>query len=127
MYGINTLGTECGGPGNLFVATRISSYYPWIESIVLNKTSRQTAERVDTADDEFSGNAIDVVSRSVVPYEDDLGKTLGELLPVFYTLLIYVQLSVLCVAWATCYRPSTAAVRRPAGAGRVDSARDGVR
>ncbi|KAL1400520.1 hypothetical protein pipiens_007361 [Culex pipiens pipiens] len=72
VYGINTLGTECGGPGNLFVATRISSYYPWIESIVLNKTSRQTAERVDTADDEFSGNAIDVVSRSVVPYEDDL-------------------------------------------------------
>ncbi|XP_039431531.1 transmembrane protease serine 9-like [Culex pipiens pallens] len=72
VYGINTLGTECGGTGNLFVATRISSYYPWIESIVLNKTSRQTSERIDTADDEFSGNAIDVVSRSVVPYEDDL-------------------------------------------------------
>lgn len=69
VYGINTLGEECGGTGNVFVATRISSYYDWIESIVLNLTENALKTRFD--DDE--NNSIHPLNRGDFPYESQLG------------------------------------------------------
>ncbi|EAT35014.1 AAEL012788-PA [Aedes aegypti] len=69
VYGVNTLGAECGGAGNLFVATRISSYYNWIESIVLNRTEKVVDSRFESDDHENDIHSHPVVNRGDFPSE----------------------------------------------------------
>ncbi|XP_055641759.1 serine protease 53-like isoform X2 [Toxorhynchites rutilus septentrionalis] len=76
IYGINTLGTKCGGTGNPFVATRISPYYSWIESLIVNGSKFDTdKQRVQ----EPVGNEITITqhdssvgNRGDFPHEQDL-------------------------------------------------------
>ncbi|XP_053691229.1 transmembrane protease serine 9-like [Sabethes cyaneus] len=72
VYGINTLGEQCGGAGNVFVATRISFYYKWIESIVLNRTdpAKETPSKIADGSERVYEPLI--VSRNDVAFEQDL-------------------------------------------------------
>ncbi|XP_062554780.1 serine protease 53-like isoform X2 [Armigeres subalbatus] len=72
VYGINTLGEECGGAGNLFVATRVSSYYTWIESIVLNGMTKVNDNRFDHNENELDNHIHAVVNRGDFPTENSL-------------------------------------------------------
>ncbi|XP_062713543.1 prostasin-like [Aedes albopictus] len=69
VYGVNTLGGECGGAGNLFVATRVSSYYRWIESIVLNRTEKVVDSRFDDDERDNDVHLHPVVNRGDFPSE----------------------------------------------------------
>uniref|UniRef100_A0A182JVV4 Peptidase S1 domain-containing protein n=1 Tax=Anopheles christyi TaxID=43041 RepID=A0A182JVV4_9DIPT len=92
VYAINTMDEgACGGAQNLFVATRLSSFHDWIESIILKHLPEndpiQTSIRfgdeesaptsIDTTDSKeieqiLYQNRIDVIANHIKPYGDDL-------------------------------------------------------
>ncbi|XP_055545243.1 uncharacterized protein LOC129730163 [Wyeomyia smithii] len=75
VYGINTLGEQCGGAENIFVAIRISFFYNWIESVVLNRTEiAQKSSAGIEGEMEIDKTVVEasLASRSDFPFEEDL-------------------------------------------------------
>uniref|UniRef100_A0A182QR08 Peptidase S1 domain-containing protein n=1 Tax=Anopheles farauti TaxID=69004 RepID=A0A182QR08_9DIPT len=90
VYGINTMEEgACGGSQNLFVATRLSPFYDWIESIILKESSandpidtsiRFGEEDIDSpvpriqndVQQIINQNRIDVITQHLKPYGNDL-------------------------------------------------------